>query len=131
MASASLEEENPSLLDDELQIEDALYVIVKRGEEFIKLQVVRDIELRHVQRILCNSFRERFPLMLAMLSDSEDRIFDEFNDTPFKHAKQNDIYTVSFDITRDMFWFDWADRKCRPSRLTPHNVCELPLLSLE
>ena len=94
---------------------ESVTIVVIRGEEAVEVEVLRAVELRHVQKCLCNAFRERFPLMCASLTDSEGQTFDDFNDTPFKDAEPNDIFEVAFELTRDMYWFDWADRRCTPS----------------
>ena len=117
--------------DDGQPAEESVTIVVMRGDEAVEVEVRRAVELRHIQKCLCNTFHERFPLMCATLTNSEGRTFDDFNDTPFKDAEQNDIYEVAFELTRDMFWFDWIARKETPPRTTPRNVCELPPLSLD
>ena len=110
---------------------ESVTIVVIRGEEAVEVEVLRAVELRHVQKCLCKAFRERFPLMCASLTDAEGQKFDDFNDMPFKNAEPNEIYEVAFELTRDMFWFDWADRKFTPS---PDPFCddsELYLFSLE
>ena len=111
--------------------EKTVTVVILRGDESVEVEVLREVELRHVQKCLCNAFHERFPLMCANLANSEGRTFDDFNDTPFKNAEPNEIYEITFELTRDMFWFDWADRRCTHS---PDPLCEdseMHLFSLE
>ena len=89
MALETIPEANPGPLLVNKPAEDTVMVVVWRGEESVVVEVLRTVELRHVQKCLCNSFRERFPLMCASLTDSEGRTFDDFNDTPFKDAVIN------------------------------------------
>ena len=106
MALATIPEAIPGPLRVDEHGEGSVTIVVVRGEEAVEVEVLRAVELRHIQKCLCNTFHERFPLMCATLTNSEGRTFDDFNDTPFKHAEQNDIYEVAFELTRDMFWFD-------------------------
>ena len=122
---------DPSLCHDSLPFDDTFHIVVEKDGRVVQIEIFREVELRYVQRVLCNTFNERFPLMCAILSDSEGHIFDDFNDKPFEHARPNDVFNVEFELTRDMFWFDWADRKGDGSRDAPLNVCEVPPLSLE
>ena len=117
--------------DDGQPAEESVTIVVMRGDEAVEVEVLRAVELRHIQKCLCNTFHERFPLMCATLTNSEERTFDDFNDTPFKDAEPNDIYEVAFELTRDMFWFDWADRRCTPSPDPLCDECEMSLFSLE
>ena len=110
---------------------ESVTIVVIRGEEAVEVEVLRAVELRHVQKCLCGAFHERFPLMCATLTDSQGRVFDDFNDTPFKDAEPNDIFEVAFELTRDMYWFDWADRRCTPSPDPLSDDSELYLFSLE
>ena len=129
MALATIPEAIPTLVDE--PVEETVKVVILSGDESVEVEVLRNMELRHVQKCLCNAFRERFPLMCASLTDAEGQKFDDFNDMPFKNAEPNEIYEVAFELTRDMFWFDWADRKFTPS---PDPFCddsELYLFSLE
>ena len=127
MALESIPEANPGPMLVNQPAEDTVMVVVWRGEESVEVEVLRKVELRHVPKCLCNAFHERFPLMCASLTHSEGRTFDDFNDTPFKDAEPNDIYEVAFELTRDMFWFDWADRKCTYS---PDPLCDDPEMHL-
>ena len=104
---------------DDQPAEESVTIVVMRGDEAVEVEVLRAVELRHIQKCLCNTFHERFPLMCATLTNSEERTFDDFNDTPFKDAEQN-----------DMFGFDWAEKKCTCS---PDPLCdsEVHFLSLE
>ena len=131
MAMASAAGVHPSSRHDILPTEDTLCIVVKNAEHAIQIEVPREVELRYVQRLLCKAFKERFPLMCASLSDSEGRFFDEFSDRPFKCAEPNDVYEIAFALTRDMFWFDWIDRREAPTCSTPCSVRELPPLSLD
>ena len=115
MALETIPEVIPVPLHIDLPAAETITVIVKRGEESVEVEVLRKVELRNVQKYLCTSFHERFPLMCASLTDAEGQTFDDFCDTPFKDAEPNEIFKVTFELTRDMFWFDWADRKCSPS----------------
>ena len=130
MALATIPEAIQSQLHVDGPAEESVTIVVMRGDEAVEVEVLRAVELRHIQKCLCNTFHERFPLMCATLTISEGRAFDDFNDTPFKDAEQNDIYEVAFELTRDMFWFDWADRKCTYS---PDPLCdsEMHFFSLE
>ena len=130
MALATIPEAAQSPLHVDEPAEESVTIVVMRGDEAVEVEVLRAVELRHIQKCLCNTFHERFPLMCATLTNSEERTFDDFNDTPFKDAEQNDIYEVAFELTRDMFWFDWADRRCTPS---PNPLCdsEMHFFSLE
>ena len=110
---------------------ESVTIVVIRGEEAVEVEVLRAVELRHVQKSLCNAFHERFPLMSATLTNSEGRVFDDFNDTPFKEAEANEIYEVAFELTRDIFWFDWADRRCTHSPDPSSDDSELFFFSLE
>ena len=132
MALATIPEaiQGPLHVDD--QAEETVTVVILRGDESVEVEVLRKVELKHVQQCLCNAFHERFPLMCANLADAEGRTFEDFNDTPFKDAEPNEIFKVTFELTRDMFWFDWADRRCTPSPQDPLcDECELSLFSLE
>ena len=111
--------------------EKTVTVVILRGDESVEVEVLREVELRHVQKCLCNAFHERFPLMCANLANSEGRTFDDFNDTPFKNAEPNEIYEITFELTRDMFWFDWADRKCTHSPDPLRDDSEMQMFSLE
>ena len=131
MALATIPEAIPGPLCVDEHGEESVTIVVVRGEKAVEVEVLRAVELRHVQKCLCNAFRERFPLMCASLTDAEGQKFDDFNDMPFKNTEPNEIYEVAFELTRDMFWFDWADRKFTPS---PDPFCddsELYLFSLE
>ena len=131
MALATIPEAIPGPLRVDEHGEGSVTIVVVRGEKAVEVEVIRAVELRHVQKCLCSAFRERFPLMCASLTDSGGRVFDDFNDTPFKDAEPNDIYEVAFELTRDMFWFDWADRKCTPSPDPLTDDSELYSFSLE
>ena len=131
MALPTIPEAIPGPLRVDESGDESVTIVVMRGEAAVKVEVLRAVELRHVQKCLCNAFRERFPLMCASLTDSEGQTFDDFNDTPFKDAEPNDIFEVAFELTRDMFWFDWAHRKCTPSPEPLSDDSELYLFSLE
>ena len=131
MALATIPEAIPGPLRVDESDDESVTIVVMRGEAAVKVEVLRAVELRHVQKCLCNAFRERFPLMCASLTDAEGQKFDDFNDMPFKNAEPNEIYEVAFELTRDMFWFDWADRKCTPSPDPLSDDSELYLFSLE
>ena len=47
----------------------------------------------------------RFPLMAASLVSGDQR-WSEFTDTPFQHAVKDQAFTVVFEVTGDMFFFD-------------------------
>ena len=131
MSLATIPEAIPGPLRVDESNDESVKIVVMRGEAAVEVEVLRAVELRHVQKCLCNAFRERFPLMCASLTDSEGRTFDDFNDTPFKDAEPNDIFEVAFELTRDMFWFDWGHRKCSPSPEPLSDDSELHLFSLE
>ena len=131
MALATIPEAIPGPLLVDEPVEETVKVVILSGGESVEMEVLRDVQLRHVQKCLCNAFRERFPLMCASLTDSGGQTFDDFNDTPFKDAEPNDIFEVAFELTRDMYWFDWADRKCTPSPDPLSDDSELYLFSLE
>ena len=131
MALATISEAIQSPLHDSQPVEESVTIVVMRGDESVEVEVPREVELRHLQKRLCNAFHERFPLMCAKLANSEGRTFDDFNDTPFKDAEPNEIYKVTFELTRDMFWFDWADRTCTHSPDPVFEDSEMHLFSLE
>ena len=131
MALETIPEAIPVPLHIDLPAAETITVIVKRGEESVEVEVLRKVELRNVQKCLCASFHERFPLMCATLTNCEGRTFDDFNDMPFKDAKPNDTYEVAFELTRDMFWFDWKDRRCMHSPDPRDDDHEMLLFSLE
>ena len=130
MPLATIQEAIPSSPQDKPQA-DSVIVVVVRGETSVEFEVLRKVELRDIQKDLCNAFKERFPLMCAILTDSNGQIFDEFIDTPFKDAEPNQVYEVTFELTRDMFWFDWGHRKCSPSPEPLSGDSELHFFSLE
>ena len=130
MPLETIQEAIPSPLHDEPQA-DTVIVVVVRGKSFVEVEVLRKVELRDIQKDLCNAFEERFPLMCAILTDSNGQIFDDFIDTPFKDAEQKQVYEVTFELTRDMFWFDWGHRRCSPSPEPLSDDSELHLFSLE
>ena len=131
MALATIPEAIPGPLPVDEPVEEIVKVVILRGDESVEVEVLRNVELRHVQKYLCRAFRERFPLMCASLTDSGGQTFGDFNDTPFKDAEPNDIFEVAFELTRNMYWFDWADRKCAPSPDPLSDDSELYLFSLE
>ena len=131
MALATIPEAIQSPLHVDEPAEETVTVVILRGDESVEVEVLREVELRHVQKCLCNAFHERFPLMCASLTDAEGQTFDDFCDTPFKDAEPNEIFKVTFELTRDMFWFDWADRRCTSSPDPLCDECELSLCSLE
>ena len=131
MALAPIPRSIPSALHVNEPTEKTVTVVILRGDESVEVEVLREVELRHVQKCLCNAFHERFPLMCANLANSEGRTFDDFNDTPFKNAEPNEIYEITFELTRDMFWFDWADRKCTHSPDPLRDDSEMQMFSLE
>ena len=110
---------------------ETVTIVVTRGKEAIDVEVPRNVELRHLQKGLCNAFHERFPLMSASLTNCEGRNYDDFADTPFTDAEPNETYEVAFELTRDMFWFDWADRRCTQSPDPLCDISEMHLFSLE
>lgn len=130
MPLATIQEAIPGPLHDEPQA-DTVIVVAVRGETSVEVEVLRKVELRDIQKDMCNAFKERFPLMCAILTDSNGQIFDDFNDTPFKDAEPNQVYEVTFELTRDMFWFDWGHRKCTPSPEPFSDDSELHLFSLD
>ena len=131
MALATIPEAIQSQLHVDEPAEETVTVVILRGDESVEVEVLRKVELRHVQKCLCNAFHERFPLMCASLTDAEGQTYDDFCDTPFKDAEPSEIFKVTFELTRDMFWFDWADRRCTPSPDPLFDECELSLFSLE
>ena len=131
MALATIPEAIPGPLRVDEHGDESVTIVVMRGEAAVEVEVLRAVELRHVQKCLCGAFHERFPLMCASLTDSDGQKFDDFNDTPFTNAEPNDIFEVAFELTRDMFWFDWADRRCTPSPDPLTDDSELYLFSLE
>ena len=130
MPLATIQEAIPGPLHDEPQA-DTVIVVAVRGETSVEVEVPRKVELRDIQKDMCNAFKERFPLMCAILTDSNGQIFDDFNDTPFKDAEPNQVYEVTFELTRDMFWFDWGHWKCTPSPEPFSDDSELHLFSLD
>ena len=84
------------------------------GDKSETFTLERNLALRDVQKLLCSTFRQRFPLMCANLK-SAHRTFADFNDTPFVDAEDLDGFDVEFDTTTDMFFFDLFDRKREPS----------------
>ena len=131
MALATIPEAIPGPLRVDEHGEESVTIVVVRGEEAVEVEVLRAVELRHVQKCLCNAFRERFPLMSASLTDSEGQTFDDFSNTPVNDAEPNDIFEVAFELTRDMYWFDFAHRRCTPSPDPLSDDSELYLFSLE
>ena len=131
MASATIPKSIQGPLNVNEPSEKTITVVILCADESVEVEVLREVELRHVQKRLCNAFHESFPLMCAHLANSEGQIFDDFNDTPFKDAEPNEIYKVTFELTRDMFWFDWVDRKCTHSPDPLCNDSEMSLFSLE
>ena len=130
MPLETIQEAIPGPLYDQPQA-DTVIVVVVRGKSFVEVEVLRKVELRDIQKDLCKAFKERFPLMCAILTDSNGQIFDDFIDTPFKDAEPKQVYEVTFELTRDMFWFDWGHRRCSPSPEPLSDESELHLFSLE
>ena len=131
MALLTIPEAIQGPLHEDLQADETVIVVVFRGEDSVVVEVLRKVELRHVQKDLCNAFKERFPLMCANLTDPDGQMFHDFDDMPFKDAEPNRVYEVTFELTRDMFWFDWADRKCSHSPDPQGEDTEMHLFSLE
>ena len=131
MALETIQETISASLPIDLTSAETITVIVQRGEESIEVEVLRKVELRNVQKCLCTNFHERFPLMCATLTNCERRTFNDFNDMPFEDAEPNDTYEVAFELTRDMFWFDWEDRKSMPTPDPRADDAEMLLFSLE
>ena len=42
-------------------------------------------------------------------------LIDRSLDKPFLDAEPDEVYEVTFQLTRDMFWFDVTARKMQPS----------------
>eukprot|EP00973_Karenia_brevis_P000713 100540-Karenia_brevis.AAC.1 len=76
-----------------------------------QLLVTTDTRLRDVQPALTKSAGGRFPSDMVSLSVYGNQIYDNFNDLPFEHAIQNDVYTVMLSKTDDPYFFDLSDRR--------------------
>ena len=85
MALATIPEAIQSQLHVDEPAEETVTVVILRGDESVEVEVLRKVELRHVQKCLCNAFHERFLLMCASLTDTEGQTFDDFiTDKAFK-----------------------------------------------
>ena len=73
MALATIPEAIQSPLHVDEPAEETVTVVILRGDESVEVEVLRKVELRHVQKCLCNAFHERFPLMCANLTNAEGR----------------------------------------------------------
>ena len=71
----------------------------------------RSWSLSDVQRMLCEHFHARFPVMKAVLKYG-DVIYDEFSEKPFQNCIETATFEVDFIETDDPYFYDKADR-CR------------------
>ena len=76
MALATIPEAIQSQLHVDEPAEETVTVVILRGDESVEVEVLRKVELRHVQKCLCNAFHERF----------------DFRDTPFEDAEPSEIF---------------------------------------
>ena len=71
--------------------------------------VDRAWSLSDVQRMLCEHFHARFPVMKAVLKYG-DVLYDEFSDKPFQNCIEKATFEVDFIETDDPYFYDKADR---------------------
>ena len=81
----------------------------KQDSEPRELEVEKRASLRHVQKLLCSIFAERFPCMKASVVVRGEH-FASFLDRPFFNCEDGDEIEVAFSPTDDPFFYDLNDR---------------------
>ena len=69
----------------------------------------KGVQLRDMQKALCQAFKQRFPSTMASVTVN-GKEFDEFQNQPFKEGAA-DGCVVKFKPTDDPYFYDLADRK--------------------
>ena len=83
---------------------------VSGDSELLGLGVWPSTTLGDVQRQLCNAFGQSFPKMSATIY-TEETIYDDFASMPFTSITEEVSFTVAFELTTDMKFFDESRRQ--------------------
>jgi len=81
------------------------------GGECIFMVEPKTTTLRDVQPILVKWLGVNFPKNSAVLMNADGKVFTEFIDQPFQNSDDGDTFTVTVELTTDMFFYDLARRE--------------------
>jgi hypothetical protein len=77
----------------------------------LSMMLSKTIQLRDVQQDLCSFFKQSFPKKMAKVK-VYNRTYDDFMEYPLEDAIGEEIEaTVTFEDTKDPYFYDVIDRK--------------------